>query len=185
MIGSFQGVKRLFAFAFNNTTVDVTNNSINNTNNRVARDSHKKYFLSRVNITDCNVWIDGRNFYDQPVKDKIKKYNEIGKNATGQGDDYTTGCLRDYQYFKDHYQLIAVDLSKQKKLDADPGTIQHIEFYGKLKTNSHAGPLMKATVPIAKNVLAPLGITTCAFSNWCRNSKENTWFWNKKFNNFK
>ena len=58
------------------------------------------------------------------------------KIAAGKGDDYTTGCLLDYHYFKDHYQLIAVDLSKQKELDADPRAIQHIEFYGKLGTDS-------------------------------------------------
>ena len=58
------------------------------------------------------------------------------KIATGTGDDYTTGCLLDYQYFRDHYQLIAVDLSKQKELDADPRAIQQIEFYGMLNTNS-------------------------------------------------
>ena len=66
----------------------------------------------------------------------IKQYDEIRKTATGQGDDYTTGCLLDYQYFKDHYQLIAVDLSKQKKIDTDSRGIQQIEFYGMLKTNS-------------------------------------------------
>ena len=58
------------------------------------------------------------------------------KTATGRGDDYTTGCLLDYQYFKDHYQLIAVDLSKQKELDADSRAIQQIEFYMMLKTKS-------------------------------------------------
>ena len=66
----------------------------------------------------------------------VKQYDDIKKTATGQGDDYTTGCLLDYQYFKDHYQLIAVDLSKQKELDADSRAIQQIEFYGMLKTNS-------------------------------------------------
>ena len=64
------------------------------------------------------------------------KYDEIRKTATGQGDDYITVCLLDYQYFKDHYQLIAVDLSKQKELDADLRAVQQIEFYGMLKTNS-------------------------------------------------
>ena len=54
----------------------------------------------------------------------------------GKGDDYTTGCLLDYEYFKDHYQLIAVDLSKQKELDADPIAIQQIEFRGKLDTDA-------------------------------------------------
>ena len=66
----------------------------------------------------------------------IKQYDEIRKIATGQGDDYTTGCLLDYQYFKDHYNLIAIDLSKQKELDADSRAIQKIKFYGMLKTNS-------------------------------------------------
>ena len=87
-------------------------------------------------ITNYNVLIDGRNFYDQPINDQIKKYNEIRKIATGKGDDYTTGCLLNYAYFKDHYQLIAVDLSKQKELGAAPRAIQQIEFYGMLKTNS-------------------------------------------------
>ena len=121
--GSFQGVNRLFVLAFKNVA------------NRVERESHRKYFLPRVNVTNYNVLIDGRNFYDQPINDQIKKYDEIRKIAIGKGDDYTTGCLIDYQYFKDHYQLIAVDLSKQKELHADPAAIQQIEFYGKLGTN--------------------------------------------------
>ena len=63
------------------------------------------------------------------------KYNEIRKIATAKGDDYTAGSLLAYQYFKDHYQLIAVDLSKQKELETDQRAIQQIEFYGKLGTN--------------------------------------------------
>ena len=55
---------------------------------------------------------------------------------TGKADDYTTESLLDYYYFLKHYQLIAVDLSEQKELDADPRAIQQIEFYGKLETNS-------------------------------------------------
>ena len=125
---SFQGTNRLFVLAFDNTNGD----------NKVKRDSHRKYFLPRVDITNYNVLIDGRNFYDQPISDQIKKYDEIRKIETGKGDDYTTGCLLDYQYFKNHYQVIAVDLSKQKELDADPRAIQQIEFYGMLKTNSQA-----------------------------------------------
>ena len=99
-------------------------NDVNNDANRVQRDSHRKYFLPRVNITEYNVLIDGRNFYDQPINDQIKKYDEIRKIATGKGDDYTIGCSLDYQYFEDHYQLTAADLSKQKELDADPRAIQ-------------------------------------------------------------
>ena len=124
---SFQRVNRLFLLAFDST---------NNGDNKDERDTHRKYFLPRVDITNYNVFIDGRNFYDQPINDQIKKYDEIRKIATGKGDDYTTGCLLDYQYFTDHYRLIAVDLSKQKELDADPRALQQIEFYGKLETNS-------------------------------------------------
>ena len=83
-------------------------------------------------------FIDGRNFYDQSISNKIKKYDEIRKISTGKGDDYTTVCLLDYQYFKDNYQIIAVNLNKQKELDADPRAIQQIEFYEKLETNSTA-----------------------------------------------
>ena len=50
--------------------------------------------------------------------------------STGYGDDYTTGCLLDYAYFKDNYRLIAVDLNKQKDLDVDPRAIQQIVFQG-------------------------------------------------------
>ena len=75
--------------------------------------------------------IDGRNSYDQPINDIVKQYNEIRKVSTGYGDDYTTGCLLDYAYFKDNYRLIAVDLSKQKALDADSRAIQQIIFTGK------------------------------------------------------
>ena len=115
--------------------VTVPINSINNTNNRVLRNSYTKYFLPRVNITNCNGLIDGKNFFNHPINDSIKQYDEIRKTAIEQGDDYTTGCLLDYQYFKDHYNLIAVDLSKQKELDADSRAIKQIEFYGMLKTN--------------------------------------------------
>ena len=108
----------MFVLAFDNT---------NNGDNRVD---------TRVDITNYNVLIDGRNVYGQPINDQFKKYGNIRKIATGKGDDYTTGCLIDYQYFKDHYQLIAVDLSRQNELDADPRAIQQIEFYGKLETNS-------------------------------------------------
>ena len=59
--------------------------------------------------------IDGRNFFDQPIKYDSKTYDNIRKIATGQGDNYTTGCLLYYPYFKNCYKLIAIDLSKQQK----------------------------------------------------------------------
>ena len=70
--------------------------------------------------------IDGKNFFDQPINSMTKTYENIRKIATGQGDDYTTGCLLDYSYFKDHYKMIAIDLSKQQALDADPRAIRQL-----------------------------------------------------------
>ena len=128
----------MFVYAFDNT----------NNGNKVERESHRKYFLPRVNITNYNVLIDGRNFYDQPINDKIKKYDEIRKISIGKGDNYTTGCLLDYKYFKDHYQLIAGDLSKQKELNADPRAIQQIEFYEKLETNSQVCTVLEKSKEI-------------------------------------
>ena len=72
--------------------------------------------------------IDGRNFFDQPINSMNNTYENIRKIATGQGDDYTTGSLLDYSYFKENYKLIAIDLSKQQALDADPRAIQQISF---------------------------------------------------------
>ena len=84
----------------------------------------KNYFLLRGETENFNVLIDGRNFSDQPINDLMKQYYEVRKVLTGHGDDYTTGSLLDYAYFKDNYKLIAADLSKQKALGADPRAIQ-------------------------------------------------------------
>ena len=62
----------------------------------------------------------------------IKTYENIGKIATGQGDDYTTGCLLDYSYFEDHYKMIITDLSKEEALNADRRAIQQINFTANL-----------------------------------------------------
>ena len=72
--------------------------------------------------------IDGKNFFDQPINNNLKTYENIRKIATGKGDDYTTGCLLDYSYSKENYRMIAIDFSKQKVLDVDPRTIQQINF---------------------------------------------------------
>ena len=77
--------------------------------------------------------VDGRNFFDQPINSMNKTYENIRKIATGKGDDYTTGCLLDYSYFKENYKMIAIDLSKQQVLDADPRTIQQINFTANLE----------------------------------------------------
>ena len=107
----------------------------NNTagNDQVSVDSYKKHFLPRVEIDNYNIEIDSRNFYDQPINDSIKQYDEVRKISTGQGDDYTTGCLLDYSYFEKHYRLIAAHLSKQRALDADSRAIQQIIFTGSIK----------------------------------------------------
>ena len=98
------------------------------TDDTAGTKSIKKYFLPRGEIKNYNVLIDGRNFYDQPINDLIKQYDKVRKVSTEYGDDYTTGCLLGYAYFKDNCKLIAVDLSKQKALDADLTAIQKIVF---------------------------------------------------------
>ena len=95
---------------------------------------NKRYYIPNVEIKikDYNVMINGKNVFDQPVKnDKVTNEN-IVKVATGQRDDYTTGCLLDYTYFKKYYKMIAIDLSKQQALDADPKAIQQINFTANL-----------------------------------------------------
>ena len=72
-----------------------------------------------MKIKDYNVMIDGRNFFNQPVQNDLKIYDDIRKIATGQGDYYRTGCSLDFPYFKKYYKLLAIDLSKQQKLNAD------------------------------------------------------------------
>ena len=90
------------------------------------RDSKRVYYLPRNDLNKDNVIIDGRNFYDNPIEGDIEKYRELKKVIIGKGEDYTTGSLLDYDYFLKHYKLVAVDLSKQKELDADPRAIQLI-----------------------------------------------------------
>ena len=123
---SFQGVNRLFVMAYNNTEND----------NQATRNDQQKYYLPRIDLKKYNIIIDGRNFYDNPIESDIGKYGELKKVMIGKGEDYTTGSLLDYNYFKKHYKLVAVDLSKQKELDADPRAIQQIEFKYMLETNS-------------------------------------------------
>ena len=90
---SFQGVNRLFVLPFENNS---------------GRTSHTRYYLGLVEMKDYNVMIDGRNLFDQPVKDNLITYDNVHKIATGQGDDYKTGCLLDYLYFKNYYRMIAI-----------------------------------------------------------------------------
>ena len=114
---SFQGVNRLFVLAFENDN---------------HRSSTRRYNLPTVEIKDYNIMINGENFFDQPIKNNKVTYDNIRKIATDQGDDYTTGCLLDYPYFANTYKMIAVALSKQQALDADPRAIQQINFTANL-----------------------------------------------------
>ena len=72
--------------------------------------------------------IDRQKFFDQSVKNNLRTYSNIRKIAIGQGDDYTSGCLLDYNYFNNCYKMIAIDLSKQQALDADTKAIQQTNF---------------------------------------------------------
>ena len=118
---SYQGVRRLFVLAYRDQGGA----------NRVTVDFHGRYFLPKVKIENYNIEIDDRNFYDQPINDSIRQYDEIRKISTGQGDDYTIGCLLDFACFEKNYRLITADLSKQNNLDADLRAIQQIIFTGK------------------------------------------------------
>ena len=110
----FQRVHILFVFSFENNG---------------DRASSKSYYLPQVEIKDYNVMTDERNLLIQLVKNNLRTiYDNIWKIETRQGDDYTTGCLLDYLYFKTYYKLIAIDLSKQQELDAELKAIKHINF---------------------------------------------------------
>ena len=114
---NFQGVNRLFVLAFEKDN---------------DRTSNEQHYLPTVEIKDYNIMINGENVFDQPIKNNKITYDNMRKIATGQGDDYTTGCLLDYPYFANTYKMIAVDLSKQQALDADPRAIQQINFTANL-----------------------------------------------------
>ena len=99
---AFQGVNRLFVLAFEDTRADEAADAPPSRNlvaDRVIRDSYRKYFVRPLDITSYNVLIDARNFYDHPINDSVRKYDEIRKIATGKGDNYATGCLLDYDCF--------------------------------------------------------------------------------------
>ena len=119
---SLQGINRLFVLAFENDDHRISN---------------KRHYIPNVEIKDYNVMTDGKNFFDQTVRnDKVANEN-IRKIAIGQGDDYTTGCLLDYTYFRKYYKMIAIDLSKLQALDANPRAVQQINFTANLDRDSN------------------------------------------------
>ena len=92
----FQGINRLFVLAYKDDA---------------QRTSNKGYYIPNVEIKDYNIMVDGKKVFGQPVKHDKVTYENIRKIAKGQGDDYTTGCLLGYIYFKKYYKMIAIDLS--------------------------------------------------------------------------
>ena len=114
---SFQDVNKIFVLPFEDDAQRISN---------------KRYYIPNVETKGYNVMINGRNLFDQPVKNDKVTYEKIRKIAICQGDDYTTGYLLGYTYFKKFYKMIAIDLSKQQALDADPRAIQQIIFTANL-----------------------------------------------------
>ena len=98
--------------------------------NEEDRTSFSKYYVPTVEKKNFNVLIDGKSFFDVPVKNKEEAYEKI--MSIGKNNDYTTGNLLDYEYFSKHYELIGIDLSQQIELE-NPDLRQRIYFIGKLE----------------------------------------------------
>ena len=112
---TFTNVNRLFVLSFPRN------------NNTDSRYSFSNYYVPKVKVNDFNVLIDGKSFFDLSVKNDEEAYEKIIDMSNNS--DYTTGNLLDYAYYKKHYRLIAIDLSKQTKIK-DP---QQINFIGKIE----------------------------------------------------
>ena len=115
---TFTNMNRLFVLTFENED---------------DRSSFSKYYVPKVEIKDFNVLVDGKPFFEIPVKNKEETYEAIIEVT--EDNNYTTGNLLDYEYFKDHYKLIAIDLSKQIELE-NPDLKQQINFIGRLEENN-------------------------------------------------
>ena len=115
---TFTNVNRLFVLCFENEN---------------DRTSFSKYYVSKVEIKDFNVLIDGKLFFEIPVKNKEEAYEAIIEMS--KNNDYTTGNLLDYEYFKNHYKVVAIDLSKQIELE-NPDLKQPINFIGRLEEDA-------------------------------------------------
>ena len=96
-----------------------------------GRTSYTRSYLPLVEVRYYNVVIDRRNFFNKPVKNNLT-YDNIQKITIGHQDDDKSGSLLDYNYFNNYYKRIAIDLSKQQALDADPKPIQQINFTANL-----------------------------------------------------
>ena len=117
---TFTKVYRLFVLSFENEN---------------DRTSFSKQYVPNVEIKDFDVLIDGKSFFDMPIKNDEETYKQIIE--TGRNNDYTTPELLDYEYFSKHYKLIAIDLSKQIELE-NHDLRQQINFIGRLKRDEGA-----------------------------------------------
>ena len=155
-----KGINRLFVIGFDDRVDDPDVDPPDDNDNRFTRNSHRKYFLPRVDIKDYNVLIHGRNFYDQNISGDFKKHEQLTKVMTGRGVDYTTGSLSDYYYWKNNYKLICCDLSKQKVLDSNPKANQQTEFVYRLdNTNNNAETKAQILTVLGKEKETNLGFS--------------------------
>ena len=123
---TFTNVNRLFVLSFER----IEENNIK----KDYRDSFSRYYVPKIQIKDFNVFIDGKSFFDLPIKNEEEAYEKI---IDMSNNEYTTGKLLDFAYYKENYRLIATDLSKQTKLK-DP---QQINFIGKLENQDHGATM--------------------------------------------
>ena len=136
--GSFQDVNKLFAAAY-----ETGDNIRRNANTRGSR---RRYYLSRAEIINYNILIDGRNFYDQNVNSSIVSNTELLKMTAGRSEDYSTGCLLDYDYYLKDFNIVGIDLSHQAVLDSNPKINQKIEFIYKLRLSNQPIKKLKEAV---------------------------------------
>ena len=96
--------------------------------NNTFRTDQLRHFCSMVESKDYNIRTDEQNVFDQSLRNDIRTYGNIGKIVICQENDYTTGCLLEYPYFKENSKLTEMKLSKQQKLYVDPKEIKQISF---------------------------------------------------------
>ena len=124
---AFTNVNRLFVLAYQNAD---------------DRQSFSKFYLPRVMVKDFNVIIDKLAFSDLPIKTEEEAYEKI--IDISRNNEYTTGNLLDYDYFKKYYKLIAIDLSKQQVLQENEELTQQINFIGRLTEAANVFKILEA-----------------------------------------
>ena len=122
---------RYLDFLINPSVQEVHRRFVWTFENNGGRASYTRYYLSLGELKDFNIMTDGRNFFNQPVKDNLITYDNNQKIATGQRADDTTGSLLDDAYFKNYCKMKSIDLSKQQTLDFDPKSKAENQFYCK------------------------------------------------------